>query len=225
MPQDKILSRIKKLMALAQSANPHEAASALRKAQALMQAHALDMVDVAISDVTEHTVKIANKSSKQPEWSCLLINLIQQAFGVQATYNTWLETVTFVGIKDNSLIAGYCYQVLARQLKAGRAAYLSEQNPRIKRSTKTARADKYCEGWICGVYQHITKLVPTSEQEALINAYCSENRPATIEGKIRPAKSNKATDIAMSAGYRDGERVRLNAGMTGQPTLMLSVHP
>ena len=47
----RILDKIKKLMALAGSNNPHEAANALRKAQLLMQQYQLSEADVELSDI------------------------------------------------------------------------------------------------------------------------------------------------------------------------------
>lgn len=43
-PEDKILARIQKLMALAESSNPHEAEAALLKASMLIQKHNLDLL-------------------------------------------------------------------------------------------------------------------------------------------------------------------------------------
>ena len=44
---DPIIGKIKKCLSLSQSDNPHEAASALRQAQALMRKHGLDEVTMA----------------------------------------------------------------------------------------------------------------------------------------------------------------------------------
>ena len=49
---EKILDKIKKCLALASSANEHEAAAALRQAQKLMQAHGLTDQDVAAAQAS-----------------------------------------------------------------------------------------------------------------------------------------------------------------------------
>ena len=55
MPQnnEKLLEKLKKLLALAKSDNPHEAALALQRAQKLMQAYNITQADLALSDIDE----------------------------------------------------------------------------------------------------------------------------------------------------------------------------
>ena len=53
---DPIIGKIKKCLSLSQSDNPHEAASALRQAQALMRKHGLDEVAMANAEVAPRAV-------------------------------------------------------------------------------------------------------------------------------------------------------------------------
>ena len=53
MDKEKILDKIKKCLALSKSANEHEAAQALKQAQALMEKHEVNAVDIALSEVSE----------------------------------------------------------------------------------------------------------------------------------------------------------------------------
>lgn len=46
-----LMAKIKKCLALAQSANEHEAALALEKARALMEEHGVSAEDLQLSDV------------------------------------------------------------------------------------------------------------------------------------------------------------------------------
>lgn len=48
MNKEKVLDKIKKCLALSQSANEHEAAQALKQAQALMEKYEVNAVDVAL---------------------------------------------------------------------------------------------------------------------------------------------------------------------------------
>ena len=48
MDQEKIIDKIKKCLALAKSDNPHEAATALRQAQKLMEQHNLTEQDISL---------------------------------------------------------------------------------------------------------------------------------------------------------------------------------
>ena len=53
MDKQAILEKIKKCLALSKSANEHEAAQAMKQAQALMKKYEVDAVDVALSEVSE----------------------------------------------------------------------------------------------------------------------------------------------------------------------------
>lgn len=61
MDHKKALDKIKKLLRLANSSNPHEAAAAMRQARALMEKHQLDQTDVDIADIEEHGTRSGSK--------------------------------------------------------------------------------------------------------------------------------------------------------------------
>jgi len=60
-PDEKILGKIKKCLALATSSEPHEAAAAMRQAQKLMELHGIGQIDVKRSDIGE--VQVSSKVS------------------------------------------------------------------------------------------------------------------------------------------------------------------
>jgi hypothetical protein len=62
MDKNKAIEKIKKCLALGKSANEHEAAQALKQAQALMREYGISDADVALSDIKKHacTAKTAN---------------------------------------------------------------------------------------------------------------------------------------------------------------------
>lgn len=213
----RILDKIKKLMALAGSNNPHEAANALRKAQLLMQQYQLSEADVELSDIAEHSAALANTSKTQPQWSLSLMAMIQQAFGVTAYFSTYRERrCFFVGYQDRAEIAAYCYAVLARQLKSARRDFLASLNKRLKATTKTARADLFCEGWVSGVYQQVRDLVPSEKEQALVAQYMSQKHSGMTSAKGREAKATKRDQDAGFLGFIAGKQVKLNAGVGGQ---------
>ncbi|WKE65038.1 DUF2786 domain-containing protein [Gallaecimonas kandeliae] len=223
---DRILAKIKKLMALAnRTTNPHEAASALAKAQALMAAHQLTESDVALSAIDEASAKLANKSQTQPRWSHMLVSVLTRAFGVEAIFrHQWFDEPQchFIGPSERVEVAVYCYTVLARQLTRARREYLATLNKRLKTTTKTARADLYCEGWVFGVREKVEALVPTEQEADLISQYFAKHYPNTQEGKARQSKTTKRDHSAADDGYQDGRQVQLSHGVKGaaQPAML-----
>lgn len=227
MSNQRILDKIKKLMALANSGNPHEAANAMRKAQALMKEHQLSQSDVELSSIAKHGAKMANKSIKQPKWSVMLTTLICRAFGVEAyaSYDIFGgASCNFIGLSANVEIAAYCYTVLSRQLLKARREYATSLNKRLKSSTKTARSDLFCEGWVHGVYQQVTDLSPNEKERELIRLFKEQKIPNLETGKVREANGTSRDNGAIAEGYKAGRQVRLNAGVSGSEQLKIGSH-
>src|SRR5258708_35854786 len=73
----KIVERIQKLLALSQSSNEHEAASALAKAQALLAEHNLSMAQVQVKDGgRSHYLKEVCDLGSRDNWRRLLLGCI-----------------------------------------------------------------------------------------------------------------------------------------------------
>lgn len=79
MDKQKVLEKIKKCLALGESANEHEAAQAIRQAQILMEKYGISEMDVELSAVSEKGVGC---SATLPNWHQVLISRCAKAFGV-----------------------------------------------------------------------------------------------------------------------------------------------
>lgn len=126
MNKEKALEKIKKCLALSQSANEHEAAQALKQAQALMRKYGLNDVDVALLEVSEASVGCA---LGLPSWHQLLISQCARAFGVECYKSSGggLAEVRFYGVAGKPDLAAYAYEVLLRQIKKARRDYMRTQ--------------------------------------------------------------------------------------------------
>ncbi len=80
MNKEKILDKIKKCLALSKSANEHEAAQALKQAQALMEKYEVNAVDIALSEVSEQGAD-QRMAVKLAEWQWAVANMISEVFG------------------------------------------------------------------------------------------------------------------------------------------------
>jgi len=229
MSDKRILAKIKKLMAMVERGNPHESANALKKVQALMAEHQLSSEDVALSGIDTAKVSAANHSERQPKWNGMLISVVKGAFGVEAVISSSYAMgrtsaqVAFIGPAERIEIAGYVYTVLARQLKAARSQFIGTLNKRIKTSTKTARADLFCEGWCQGVWSKVTALVPTEQENQLVSQYMEKHYPNLETSKGRAAKATKRDQSASLLGWIAAKEVELNAGVNGQEQAKLGV--
>ncbi|WP_017805650.1 DUF2786 domain-containing protein [Avibacterium paragallinarum] len=174
MKREKLLRKIKKLLALSKSSNPHEAAKALEMAQKLMAEHQINQVDIEVSSI-HNQKRFAMKTAR---YVLMLSGVIRKAFGVEAyvanyyddgsEYGEGLCHMVFFGVQEKPTIASYCFDVLYRQLQKARKAFNAKQNKKLKRSTLIARADAFCEGWVMGVAKNVEKFA-VSEEESCAN--------------------------------------------------------
>lgn len=217
--RERLLAKIRKLLALAQSSNPNKAAVAMRQAQKLMAELNINQVEVEISEAKSKK-SFANKT---PEYIHLLAATIKTAFGVEGYFESGLKTqAVFYGQGERPEIASYCFDVLYRQLDKARAEFNAMQNPRLKRSTRINRADLFCEGWVVGVYQAVKEFAPqlSAEEKGKLERYHQHlhSKHRFADAEVREAKSTgrSSSDEAKRLGYQRGKDVELYHGVNGK---------
>jgi hypothetical protein len=214
---DKILKKIKKCLALAKSSNPNEAATALRQAQALMREHGISAESVELSDVTEKILHV--REAKKPTlYFVRLVQCIIYAFGVDATYTIgqFGNRITWIGIDHTPEIASYAFDVLFRQVKRDRAAYVASLSNRLKSSSKTRKGDVFASAWVNEVVEMVSKFAVPDKQQALIAKYCENRMQNTTPVTGRAAGYNERSDYdAVIAGSLAGKKAQLNHGVAG----------
>lgn len=220
---DSILRKIKRCLALARSSNPNEAATALRQAQALMAKHGVTREDVVASDVASHLSR-AEAGKVPPAHIAMLANMVAGAFGVEIIYSPmfdgerWSGRVEFYGVASAPEIAGYAFEVLGRQLKRDRNAYLASLNKRLKRASKVRRGDLYAQGWVRAVSRQVVPHEATEQEAQAIAVYKTKRWQEPLE-KCRPrnaANKARAHDYgALVQGIADGKKVAFHQGVAG----------
>jgi len=221
----KILDKIKKCLRLAQSSNANEAATAMRQAQKLMEMHGVTTDDVHISEVDSRTSR-AGAGKTPPTHLAMLASMVADAFGAEIIYTVgidfmrdkWVGKFEFYGVDGAGEISGYGFEVLARQLKKHRMAYLAALNKRLKRSTKIRRGDLYAQGWVSAVARQIAPHVRTETERSTLDKY-KENRWADSLKDLKPrdsAQSMRNGDADASCkGFQDGKKVNFHQGVRG----------
>ncbi len=233
MNRDQALSKIKKCLALSRSANEHEAAAALRQAQALMREHGLHEQDVSLADVAE--VRVQACSTAANAWELRLVAVIAYAFGcetfgsLQGRYNDAGNFVrarhwVFVGMQAAPSVAGYACEVLLRQCSKARLAHIAKQPKNCKPITKTARGDAFAMGWVASASKLVERFAQPEADNALLLAYIEHQHGELKEGKSRNTAKARKTDFGhFAAGHLSGEGAQLNRGVGGMPSQGLLV--
>lgn len=213
-----IIEKIKKCLALARSANEHEAAAAMRQAQKLMQAHGVTDLDVELADVTQINVRSGAKMSPA-KWEASLAASVADTFGCRIVFATdggagyW----RFIGVGSAAEIAGYAMDVMLRQVRHARAIYTLEKLKRCGPASKTRRADLYCEGWVYSAAGVVGKFANPEAVEAKLLRYMGERYPNMKKMDVRDRSAGRSlTDRDygdLASGSIAGSRAKLDRGV------------
>ncbi len=121
--QSRLLTKVEKLLSLANSTNEHEAALAMEKANDLLRKYNLERLDQVYPD--NYVRVIINEEPKRLDAQRRRIaTLLLNYFFVKVVYSTLFDartcetyqTVELLGTKENVMIAEYVYHFLVRQV-------------------------------------------------------------------------------------------------------------
>lgn len=171
MDKQAVLEKIKKCLALSKSANEHEAAQAMKQAQALMKKYEVDAVDVVLSEVSERGSG-RKMAVKLAEWQWAVANMISEVFGCKC-YQLG-NSMFFYGLGNRAEIASYAFDVVYRQISAARREFLKTCRAR-KPSNRTYLADQFCNGWMMGAWSVVKEFEMSDDEKAVMADYRRKN--------------------------------------------------
>ncbi|WP_426160188.1 DUF2786 domain-containing protein [Pseudomonas sp. TSRC2-2] len=244
---ERAIRKIKHCLALAQSANENEAATALRQAQALMREYRLTEMDVKLSDVGEVESQFT-RAERLPVWERSLAGAVANVFGCTSLYGRQyckekdriIARTSFVGVTPAQHIALYAFEALLTKLKFARKQYVAAVRAGVHRSSYSAETagDHFALAWVNEVYGKLIALVPKGEDdtppasegrdiivvEAQDKALITEYLANKGVGKARKSRDVDIDLNAQIAGMLAGRRVDLHAGIAraGEEPLTLS---
>lgn len=221
--EDKILGKIKKCLALSKSDNPHEAASALRQAQKLMEKHGVSNLDLKKSDIGEAQVKSKVSVSKMKDWELKLLALVGKAFGCKLLWyssSSYSYDVfghyTLIGLKDRVELAHYTCEVLQRKIVSARSNFVREL-PNIGRRAKTLEADGFCHGWVQAIGKTVYEFAMDDETRQLIESVVEDKS----SGKASPQRRQRGR-LGESIGYEAGSQESIHKPMAERKKVLLT---
>ncbi|WP_274571580.1 DUF2786 domain-containing protein [Neisseria leonii] len=222
MDEQKALAKIRKCLALSRSANEHEAALALKQAQALMRQYGISDADVALSDIGESAG--SKYAAVLPRWQAELAATVCACFGVRCYTDQQFggALLKFYGVGNKAELADYAYNVLLRQLKTLRRGYMATVLKRVcLAKNKTYRADAFCSGWVQAVRSKID-VFANGERETALLAQWHEHQGLT-KGRTCTTKPGSGTnaDNDRAVGWVTGKNAQLHhaVGAEAQQTL------
>lgn len=232
MSDERIIQKIQKLFALGESANEHEAANAMAKAQILMEKYGLNQKAIELSKIGSVDRDGLVRAIDLPDWYKGFTGCIARCFGVRTVMcrvpgrvsREWCTSkVVFVGHNDRIELAAYCYEVVGRQLLQARKAY-NKQLGAMDANRKWKIVESYCEGYVASLEEKITAFVLDPRENELV-----EDKLGSLFSSLKianPVKEKKLSREEMAArfdGQDDGEKVSLHRPMNGQETTKIGV--
>lgn len=222
MTREEALKKIKKCLALGRSAEPGEAAAAMRQAQKLMAEHCVSERDLSLADVRE--VRTKSTSAAGSLWGSRLTSMVADAFGCE-TFASITDgfnsagnfarerSVVFVGLEAAPEIAAYAFDVLFRQCAKARLTHIGKQPRRCKPITKTARGDEFAKGWVFAVRSELENFAGVANKSPLLVEYVTQKYPDMKTSKPRDTAKRRKVEGHINAGYEAGLQARIARGV------------
>ncbi len=127
MDNSAIIEKIKKLLALANSSNEHEAALAAGHAQRLLSEYNLAMADIDTAHKPDKADSVETTVSKTlPKWVRHLSSGVGTAFDCQAIHHPATGKMTFIGVGADVEIAAYTFTFLLTTIKKLCSTYMQQ---------------------------------------------------------------------------------------------------
>lgn len=211
MDRKSVMGKIRKCLALSESSNENEAAAALQHAYKLMEKYGISLNDIELSQI-EEIMSASFKVQKPPVYYCHLAKGIADIFGCETILvRKWASSrIVFIGLGFNAEVASYAFDVLRKQLDKGRKNYIESLSKRMKKASKTARANAWADGWFISVWQKVSALAPHKKPEDLIKTYMDQNMGELGVYKAKESKLARSDMESFLGGVKAGAEVEIN---------------
>lgn len=220
MEQNPIIEKIRKLLALANSSNEHEAALAASHAQRLLSEHNLAMADIESEQKPQSADKVEAQASKTlPKWVRHLSSGICSAFDCQAIHHPTTGKMTFIGVGADVQIAAYTFAYLDKTVRRLCSTYMTVHVSRdIPNRHRELKRQSYYLGAVSTINTRLReqKAVTPTTPGALVPVKEELIKKAMSEiGPIRTVRSRRSyiDSHAYTKGQQDGHNVGINKGI------------
>lgn len=223
METNPVIEKIRKLLALSNSCNEHEAALAASHAQRLLSEHNLAMADINTEQKPEKADRIETAAAKTlPKWLRHLTAAVSSAFDCRAIHHPANGKLTFIGVGADVQIAAYTFSYLDRSVRKLCVSYMKQHAV----SAVTGRHRELMrQSYYLGAVSTINRMLDAQKKAtpvtpgALVPIKEGLIKQAMGEiGKIRTMYSRKSyiNSGAYAQGQTDGGRIGIRAGIEGE---------
>lgn len=231
--KEKLIDKIRKLMALSQSPNEHEAALAAARARDILDKYDLSLTEVEMNDeeIVEHRVDTGTRNA--PLWMGRLAVSVSKAFNCRVFKIYGI--MVFCGTKPDTQVSEYTYMFLFRTVKR----LCKEHKASLERSGvwdaqfrgrpgSRTYMQSYALGVVNAIDEKLKGFIQSKERmqrfetfkkatgkdlmvikNQAVDRYCRKLH-------LRRARSHANLDYTgFAAGQRDGRNVQIHQGING----------
>lgn len=226
MSKTEVVTKIRKLFALAESDFEAEAESAMLKAQELLLQHGLTMTDVE-SDQSDQKEKVATQEAVDhgrknvPGWHKSLSIVIARNFRCEVFSDFYYENgrsgrhIKFLGLEEDAVSAKATMEFAIRAGDAMWSRYKEYAVIPGNRRNTTAIKNDYFRGFVKGIEkrfaEQVTEKALVLVKDALVTR---EYRKMNLRKGQASRQTSAGSDRATNAGYRDGYSVQRDKYVT-----------
>ena len=230
-PDQKIIEKLQKLLALSASSNEHEAGLALCKAEALMREHHMSVADVALngSGAHVHSEEVSGLTKSTQKWETNLGAVIAWTFGGKAIYCVRPGTgwsLTFIAGRTDLAIIVDLYERLRDTVKRMSKDYASRTASPAGGPMKQRFLGSYRLGMVRTIQERLTRVKEnTTPSDQATNAYGLTGKELLVVKdraiaqhlaqlfpnlRTRHGRSSRVVGSAYQQGRDDGHAVSLH---------------
>lgn len=231
----KIKDKITKLLALATSDNPNEAATAMRQAMSMMQKHAITEHDLDEDDKTIIIHEYTSGFTKVPAYMQYLYWGIGKAMGIYVVYcNGYYNskaTISMVGHEAEIRKAEYLYKVVYRLLedKAQRykAAFEKKNGCALRRKSMNDYRAGVARGFISAMmeaYAEAEQEIGKGQEMVLADTRWDDAQAFYLEDHEVTKNTNQSRNSIHAAnGFDDGKELTVNEAVESNKPQTLKI--
>jgi len=204
-----ILSKIKKLLALSESPNEHEASAALAKAQQLMLEPGISAADLEESEFVIHESHHA--FSSVPIESRYIRTIVHKHFFCEVVWMTSRHDkprFRIVGRDEHVLIAEYVWDYLYGVYRTLWRGYSSKLSSRMKRRTRIQAHHDFLLGAMSAISRNLENSLPATTEDLIVNLNAKlDEHIQSLGAKARRVSNEPKNSKHAQAGYVSGKEV------------------
>jgi len=229
--KEKIVDKVRKLLALSTSNNVHEAASAAAAAQRLMQEHKLSATEISTEDNLDDMYELpVGAAGFTAIWKFELVTVVARAFFCEALGLRVGKSrkVKIIGVKEDAETASKVFSYLCREINrlARREINLLIMMSSLERRSVRRAIDSFRRGAVHAVarsFQAERRKFDGSGEKALVISKRSKDKifthiHAKYESTRRPIASPRRMEVdsAYEHGYATGHEIDVSGANESQ---------